>query len=137
LSAFDRGAVVREVDVAESVRVAVVDDDAAVREGLRALLRSAGFAVEAFASAEDFLRSGRSSAFACLVLDIRLSGMTGFELHEQLLAAGEHLPVVLMTAQADPGVRARAQANGAVTVLQKPFSDDALLDAIELSRNRP
>jgi two-component system, LuxR family, response regulator FixJ len=136
LIAFDQRVVGREVAVPDVGRVAVVDDDGAVREGLSALLRSAGFGVETFASAEEFLRSGQFSGCACLVLDIRLSGMSGVELQELLLDSGADLPIVLMTAHADSGVRARALSSGAVAVLQKPFSDEALLEAIELSLRR-
>jgi len=111
--------------------VAVVDDDPSVREALRALLRSAGFRVELFGSAEEFLRSGQSSGFASLVLDVRMSGMSGVELQDQLAASGSTVPIVFMTAHADASVRARALAAGAVEFLEKPFSDDALLDAVD------
>ena len=114
-----------------SPRLAVVDDDPSVREALRALLRSAGFRVELFGSAEEFLRSGQGSEFASLVLDVRMSGMSGVELQEQLAASGSKVPIVFMTAHADASVRARALAAGAVEFLEKPFSDDALLDAVD------
>lgn len=111
--------------------VAVVDDDPSVREALRALLRSAGLRVELFGSAEEFLRSGRVSDFASLVLDVRMSGMSGVDLQEHLAATGSPVPIVFMTAHADASVRSRAIAAGAVDFLEKPFSDDALLDAVD------
>ena len=114
-----------------SSKVAVVDDDPSVREALRALLRSAGFRVELFGSAEEFLRSGQGSNFDSLVLDVRMSGMSGVELQEHLVASGSTVPIVFMTAHADASVRARALAAGAVEFLEKPFSDDALLDAVD------
>jgi FixJ family two-component response regulator len=117
--------------------VAVVDDDASVREALRGLLRSAGFRVETFASAEDFLDRARSDGLGCLVLDVRMSGMSGVDLQDRLLASGWTVPIVFMTAHADASVRARALAAGAVKFLQKPFSDDALLEAIEAAVARP
>ena len=115
----------------KSSRVGVVDDDPSVREALRALLRSAGFRVEIFGSAEEFLRSGQTSEFDSLVLDVRMSGMSGVELQEHLAASGSTVPIVFMTAHADASVRARALAAGAVDFLEKPFSDDALLEAVD------
>lgn len=119
-----------------SSKVAVVDDDPSLREALRALLRSAGFTVELFSSAEEFLRSGQRSGFASLVLDVRMSGMSGVELQEHLAASGSTVPIVFMTAHADASVRARALAAGAVDFLEKPFTDDELLDAIGRAVNR-
>jgi FixJ family two-component response regulator len=113
-------------------RIAVVDDDLGVRQALDRLLRSAGYRVTAFASAEEFLAKGRSIMVDCLVLDVHLGGMTGFELEERLNADGIGLPVVLMTAHDDSSVRLRLQQSHAGAVLQKPFEDDALLGAIEL-----
>lgn len=117
-------------------RVALVDDDGSVRDALRALLRSAGLRVETFASAEEFLDSGHTSEFACLVLDVRMSGMSGLELQDRLLVSDSRVPIVFMTAHVDAGVRARVIGNGAVEFLQKPFSDDALLGAIAVSLGR-
>jgi FixJ family two-component response regulator len=110
--------------------VSVVDDDASVRQALRGLLKSAGFHAEVFASAEEFLNSGRLSQTACLVLDVRMPGMTGLELQEQLIASGSSVPIIFITAHGDEDARTRALELGAIDVLQKPFGDDALLDAI-------
>ena len=115
--------------------VAVVDDDGSVRDAIKALLRSAGFRVETFDSAEEFLEAGQPKP-ACLVLDVRMAGMSGVELQDHLLASGSTIPIVFMTAHADAGVRGRVLANGAVRFLQKPFSDDALLEAIDASLER-
>ena len=114
-----------------SSKVVVVDDDESVREALRALLRSAGFRVELFASPEELLRSGQLRETACLVLDVRMSGMSGVELQDRLIASRSRVPIVFMTAHADASVRTRAIAAGAVAFLQKPFSDDAFLEAID------
>jgi FixJ family two-component response regulator len=112
------------------VRIAIVDDDASVRGAIRALLRSAGFDAEVFASAEELLGSGRLAATTCLILDIRMPGMSGIELQERLLASGHKIPIIFITAHADDDERARALERGAIDCLQKPFDDEALFDAI-------
>src|SRR3954453_1562976 len=110
--------------------VSVVDDDASMREALRGLLRSTGLRVEVFASAEEFLASGRLSGTACLVLDMRMPGLSGLQLQERLLASGSRVPCIFISAHSDEAMRARALEAGAIEFLQKPFNDDALLDAI-------
>jgi len=110
--------------------VSVVDDDASLLRALGRLLRAAGFTVEAFTSAEQFLDSEHRVPPRCVVLDVRLSGMTGFELHERLLAAGTPPPVIFITAHDDVATRERARRAGAVQYLRKPFEDDALIEAI-------
>lgn len=116
--------------MSDTSKISIVDDDASVRDAIRGLLRSAGFDAEVFASAEEFLRSGRLHGTTCLVLDVRMPGMSGIELQERLIASGHLIPIVFITAHADEDERARALDRGAVDCLQKPFSDDALLDAI-------
>jgi FixJ family two-component response regulator len=116
--------------VSNPSRICVVDDDASLREALRGLLRSAGFHAHAFASAEEALSSGRLTETDCLVLDIRMPGMSGFELQERLIASGSGVPIVFVTAHADEHARKRVLERGAVDCLQKPFSEDALLRAI-------
>ncbi len=111
-------------------RVSIVDDDASVRRAMRALLRSAGFDADVFASADEFLTSGRLDGTTCLILDVRMPGMSGIELQERLIATGHDIPIIFITAHADEHERARALDRGAVDWLQKPFSDDVLLDAI-------
>ena len=111
--------------------VYVVDDDESVRESLGRLIRSVGFDVEAFASAEEFLNAGHRGA-ACLMLDIRMPGMSGLELHHALAGTDRELPVIFMTAHgSDKDVRARALAAGAVDYLLKPLREDEVLSAIE------
>jgi FixJ family two-component response regulator len=111
--------------------VYIVDDDASVRRALIRLLRSAGLEAVAFASAEAFLQAGLQEPSACLVLDVRLAGMTGLELLDQLTAAGSSLPVIMITAHDDAQVRTRAARAGVVDYLRKPFDDHALLAAIQ------
>ena len=113
-----------------NLRISVVDDDVSMRQAIRGLLKSAGFHAEVFASAEEVLKSGRLSGTACLILDVRMPGMSGIELQERLIASGRMVPIIFITAHADEQERARALERGAVDCLQKPFTDDALLDAI-------
>jgi FixJ family two-component response regulator len=110
--------------------VCVVDDDESLLRALGRLLRAAGFTVEAFASAEEFLEADHRVPPRCLVLDVRLSGMSGFELHEELRGAGMSPPVVFITAHDDPATRERARRAGAVQYLRKPFEESALIDAL-------
>jgi FixJ family two-component response regulator len=111
--------------------VSVVDDDESVREALRGLLKSAGFRADVFASAEEFLSSGRLGATGCLIVDVRMPGMSGVELQGQLIASNPALPIIFISADGDDEVRARALQRGAIDFLHKPFSDEALLDAVD------
>jgi FixJ family two-component response regulator len=111
--------------------IAIVDDDDALRNSLDNLLRSVGFRVHGFASAEAFLQSAHASETACLILDVRMTGMNGLELQRQLVAAHWGIPIIFVTAYADDDVRARALAAGAVAFLSKPCREEELLAAIE------
>jgi FixJ family two-component response regulator len=108
--------------------VAVVDDDASMRVGLERLLQARGFDTEIFPSAEAFLAA--ASAADCLLLDIHLGGMGGFELHRRLSCAGSRLPVIFMTAFDDDAAREKAVSLGCVAYLRKPFAGQLLVDAI-------
>ena len=110
--------------------VSVVDDDESVRESLPELLRAFGFAVEAFSSAEDFLASDSVGQTGCLILDVAMPGMTGPELQQELALRRQNIPVVFVTAQRDESIRPRVLEQGAVDCLFKPFSDTALLEAV-------
>lgn len=110
--------------------VAVVDDDESVRESLPDLLREFGFAAHAFSSAEEFLASDSVGETRCLILDIAMPGMTGLDLQRELKIRGHKIPIIFITAQADESVRARAFDQGASEFLLKPFSDTALLAAL-------
>jgi FixJ family two-component response regulator len=110
--------------------VSIVDDDASLRRSLRNLLTSVGFRVETFASAEDFLRSVQHEASACLVLDLRMAGMSGLDLLRHLAVTGSRIPVVILTAHGDDETRQRALEGGAVAFLGKPFRADDLLGAV-------
>jgi FixJ family two-component response regulator len=110
--------------------VAVVDDDESVRESLPDLLREFGFAARAFSSAEAFLASGAVSETSCLILDIAMPGMSGPDLQEELRCRRQDVPIVFITANGDTTVRPRLLAQGAVECLFKPFSEAALLGAL-------
>jgi len=110
--------------------VGIVDDDESVRMAIRNLLRSLGFKVETFGSAEDLLGSARLDDIACLIVDLRLPGMSGVDLQRQLLAAKRELPMVFISAHDDPVAQQQALTAGALAFLRKPFSEKALIDAI-------
>jgi FixJ family two-component response regulator len=110
--------------------VAVVDDDQSVRESLPDLLRQFGFAAQAFSSAEAFLASEALSETRCLVLDVAMPGMSGPDLQQELMRRRQEVPIVFITANGDRTVRPRLIARGAVECLFKPFSETALLDAL-------
>ena len=118
--------------------VLVVDDDASVRRGLGRLLRAAGYRVELFASAQEFLERGDPAGPRCLVLDVRMPGQSGLELHEQLVAAGRDIPVIFITGHGDIPMAVQAMKAGAADFLAKPFDDAVLLTAVEqaLARDR-
>jgi FixJ family two-component response regulator len=110
--------------------VSVVDDDESVRESLPDLLRELGFAAEAFSSAEAFLASEVVSETSCLILDVAMPGMSGPDLQEELMRRQQEIPIVFITANGDQTIRPRLLAQGAVECLFKPFSEAALLDAL-------
>ena len=110
--------------------VSVVDDDESVRESLPDLLRQVGFEAHAFSSPEAFLASDVVSETSCLLLDIAMPGMSGPELQQELLRRRQEIPIVFITANGDKTVRPRLLAQGAVECLFKPFSEAALLDAL-------
>jgi FixJ family two-component response regulator len=116
--------------------IAVVDDDESVRESLPDLLKIFGFAAQTFSSAEEFLASGCVDYITCLILDIAMPGITGFELQDRLRRQGHRVPIIFITARADNSVRPQALKQGAVECLFKPFSDTALLQALNSALHR-
>ena len=116
--------------------ISVVDDDDSVRESLQGLIRSVGFAVEVFASGEEFLRSNRLPDTSCLILDVRMPKMNGLELQRELAARNCEIPVVFMTAHGDEAAHAQAMRQGSVDYLLKPFKEESLLNAIHMALNR-
>lgn len=116
--------------------VFVVDDDVSVREALERLLRVVGFNVETFASAQDFLAHRRANVPSCLVLDVRLPGLSGLDLQKRIAEANKEIPIVFITGHGDVPTSVRAMKAGAVEFLVKPFSDQDLLDAIQQAIKR-
>ena len=114
----------------EPALISIVEDDAPVLKSLARLIRTAGYRVRTFGSAEEFLESGRDEEVACIILDLQLPGMSGLDLQARLVAQGYPAPVVFVTAHTELETRTQALQGGAVAFLGKPFSEDALLDAI-------
>jgi FixJ family two-component response regulator len=110
--------------------ISIVDDDLSMRRALRRLVQSAGYPVETFASAHDYLHATPRARGGCLILDIYMAGMNGFELQEQLASDRCPIPVIFITAHDDPTTRERIRRSGAAGYLSKPFEPEALLDEI-------
>ncbi|WP_078120341.1 response regulator FixJ [Thiosocius teredinicola] len=110
--------------------VFVVDDDQAMRNSLKWLIESVGVQVESFSSADDFLAQYQPGRSGCLVLDVRMPGMSGLELQEHLAERSIHIPVVIITGHGDVPMAVRAMKAGAIDFIEKPFNDEVLLDAI-------
>lgn len=110
--------------------IAIVDDDESVREALTSLIRSLGYAALAFECAEDLLKSKRRRSVSCVIADVQMPSMTGFELHNRLIASGEAIPTILITAFPDERARERALQAGVIGYLTKPFSEGELLACI-------
>lgn len=107
--------------------ISIVDDDQSVREGIADLIRSLGYVVATFASAEEYLHSDYVHDTSCLVTDVQMSGMTGVDLQEQLIADGYKIRIIFMTAYHNEKMRARAMKTGAIGFLHKPFRDECLI----------
>ena len=116
--------------------VFIVDDDAQVRESLKDLIRSVGLRVELFASAQEFLGAQHPDAPTCLVLDVRMPGLSGFDLQKQASEAGLEIPIIFITGHGDIPMTVRAMKAGAIEFLSKPFRDQDLLDAIQQALER-
>ena len=116
--------------------VFLIDDDLSVRTAVKSLIRSVGLEVEAFASGQEFLQFVRPDVPSCLVLDVRLPGISGLDFQKELTRSGIHLPVIFITAHGDIPMSVRAMKAGAVEFLTKPFRDQDLLDAIQVSLDR-
>ncbi len=111
--------------------VAIVDDDKSIREATSNLLQSVGWSTATFEDAASFLRSPERRSAACVVADVRMPGLSGFEMHEELVASGERIPTVLITAYPDDSVRARASEAGILCCLGKPFAPEELLHCVQ------
>lgn len=116
--------------------VFVVDDDSPIRESLKNLIRSVGLHVDTFASAQDFLKAKRPDIPGCLVLDVRLKGLSGLDLQKRMAEANIDIPIIFMTGHGDIPMTVQAMKAGAVEFLTKPFRDQELLDAINQALER-
>jgi FixJ family two-component response regulator len=110
--------------------VAIVDDDDLMRGALQGLLKAVGLPAQAFASAEEFLKSGQQRQAGCLITDIRMPGMTGLELQAKLNSENCRIPIIFITAHGDEKMRMQALRAGAVEFMAKPFNDEALLESV-------
>jgi FixJ family two-component response regulator len=111
--------------------ISIVDDDDSLRNSLKNLMRSVGFGVQGFSSAEAFLNSHQLRDTACLIVDVRMPRMSGLDLQRQMVAHNSRIPIVFITSHGDDDARARALEAGAVDFLYKPFREEALLSAID------
>jgi len=116
--------------------VFVIDDDESIREALKSLIRSVGLSVETFAAAQDVLQSSRPDVPSCLILDVRMPGLSGLDLQRDLAEANIHIPIIFITGHGDIPMSVRAMKAGAVEFLTKPFRDQDLLDAIQQALER-
>jgi FixJ family two-component response regulator len=116
--------------------ISIIDDDVSVRVAISRLVRSLGYLVHAFASADDFLKSKHANDTWCVIADVQMPGMTGIELQEVLKVQGRSLPIIFVTAFPEENIRARALKDGAVGFLSKPFDGTVLIDCIDSALTR-
>jgi FixJ family two-component response regulator len=119
-----------KIALSELLIVAIIDDDESVRATTDSLVRSLGYSVHTFASAEAFIRSNRLEDFACVIADVQMPGMSGVELQDHLRAQGYRVPFIFFTAFPDERTRAQALAAGAICYLAKPFDGDTLIECL-------
>ena len=123
--------------MAEKPLVAIVDDDESIRNATRDLLRAAGFSTATFEDAESFLGSASRASASCVVADIRMPGMSGVELYQALVASGERIPTVIITAHPEDVAQLRAREAGITCYLSKPFAPDDLLECVHEALAKP
>jgi FixJ family two-component response regulator len=122
----------RVSDLSQDVSIiAIVDDDPAVREATETLVLSMGYSASTFASADEFLKSEQVDDTSCLITDLHMPGLSGFELQEWLIARGHRIPIIFITANSDENVRIHAMKSGAVGSLNKPYNCDHLLGYLD------
>ena len=120
-----------ELPAGGSVCIGVVDDDASILRALQRLLGAAGFSVKTFGSGEDLLASNQLDHFSCLVLDVHLTGLSGFEVQDRLMGAQRTIPIIFITAHDDASTRERARRTATSQYLRKPFDEQSLITAIQ------
>lgn len=122
--------------MSREILISVIDDDVSFRTALVESLRSLGYGARGFASAEEFIAGDGEGSGDCIITDIHMPGMSGFDLKRLLAARGSTMPVIMITARAEQGLEAKAAASGAVCLLRKPFETDALIDCLERAAKR-
>ena len=126
----------RNPNLAQKIAIAVVDDDESVREAVANFIKSLGYNASAFERPDDFLKSSSRGNISCLIADMQMSGMNGLALHRQLVASGDQIPTILITAYPDEKMRARALQDGVICYLSKPFKEDDLLAGIQAALDK-
>ena len=116
--------------------ISIVDDDRSLREATKGLVKSFGYGADTFASAEEFLQSDRVNDTSCLILDVNMPGLRGVELQDQLIAQGNRMPIIFVTAVLEETTRAKALKAGAVGFLSKPYREEWLIDHLDVALNR-
>jgi FixJ family two-component response regulator len=116
--------------------ISIVDDDEAVREATKSLVRSLGYKAETFGSAEEFLESAHLLTTACLITDVQMPGLSGIELRDRLIAAGHHTPMIFVTAFPDDSLQGHVLKDGAIGYLPKPFDEKRLIECIDVALKR-
>jgi FixJ family two-component response regulator len=115
--------------------ISIIDDDPSIREATKGLMRSLGYATATFASAEEFLQSGRVIDSSCVISDMKMPGMSGIELQSHLISSGHCVPMIFVTAFFEERVRRRAMEAGALCFLSKPFSEERLIGCLDKALN--
>jgi len=113
--------------------ISIVDDDKSVREATKTLVRSLGYGALTFSSAEEFLNSDCVEGTCCLITDVQMSGLSGVDLQKRLIAQGRRLPIIFITAFPDDGMQRRVLDAGAIGFLSKPFSDESLIQCLDMA----
>src|SRR5262245_5668418 len=126
----------RTADLPDAPMIAIIDDDPSVREATDELMKSLGYRAATFASAEDFLQSGRMNDTSCLITDVQMPGLSGIELQSVLIARGNSTPMIFVTAYPEERTRKRALEAGAIGFLSKPFDEARLIEHLEAALQR-
>jgi FixJ family two-component response regulator len=126
----------RSVKLQQAAMISIVDDDESIREATKSLVRSLGYQVATFGSAEEFLGSAEKMATACLITDVQMPGLGGVELQDRLIADGHHMPTIFISAFPDERVQRQVLGSGAIGYLHKPFGEDQLIECIDTALKR-
>jgi FixJ family two-component response regulator len=135
-SASDRAFIKGKLILPQPVVISIVDDDEEVREATKGLVRSLGYAAATFGSAEEFLNSEQRYETSCIIADVQMPGLSGVEMQRRLIAEGDRLPMIFVTAFPEDRVRASAMAAGAVGFLSKPFNEEHLIGCLDSALGR-